>query len=288
MRVIHINDCAGVACLLAVGQSNDGHSSMVRALSRYDPYDQIRYYGNATISHGPFGRSAPVTVLHKSHKSFWLYCLLDVMRADVIHIHDVPPAAHRFRHWRRKIIYHHHGSNSRRPFDSRTYERYAAQIILSTPDLQAHQYHGDAVYVPNPVDTELFAPRPIPDSNRGIVIMKPRQTESQTRQIIAEMGWDDIEWDIYGRGPGDMRFPYNTMPELLGRYSCYGNVTVNEKGHVDTTTPSTTTLQALSLGLRVYTADGILSGLPDQHRPEAACQRVLEIYQTVLEGGSVS
>lgn len=275
MRVAHINDCAGVACLLAVEQRTCDHHSTVRTLARYDPYQQVQYYSDATI-------------LHHSRKSFWMQCLLDVLRADIVHIHDVPPAARRFRHWRHKIIYHHHGSNSRKSFDSRTYERHTAQIILSTPDLQAHRYHKDAVYVPNPVDTELFAPRPTSDSNRGLVIMKPWQTKSQTHQIITEMGWDNIEWDIYGRRPGDMRFPYSTMPELLGRYAYYGNVSVNEKGHIDTITPSTTMLQALSLGLKVYTADGVLSGLPNQHRPGVACQRVLEIYQTVLEGGTVS
>ena len=275
MRVVHINDCAGVACLLAVEQRTGDHHSMVRTLARYDPYQQVRYYGN-------------VAVLHHSRKSFWMHCLLDVLRADIVHIHDVPLAAHRFRRWHRKIIYHHHGSNSRKSFDLRTYERHAAQIILATPDLQGRQYHGDAIYVPNPVDTELFAPRPTPDGNRGLVIMKPWQTESQTRHIISEMGWDDIEWDIYGRGPDCMRFPYNTMPELLGRYSYYGNVVVNEDDSVSTTVPNTTVLQALSLGLTVLTCEGEARGLPAEHTPVAACQRVLEIYRTVLEGGTVS
>ncbi len=191
------------------------------------------------------------------------------------------------RRWRRRIIYHHHGSNSRRPFDSRTYEKYVQQIVLSTPDLRAHQYHTDAVYVPNPVDTELFAPRHIQDSNRGLVIMKPWQTEEQTRRIISEMGWDDIEWDLYGRGSGSRIFPYSTMPDLLAQYSHYGNVVINDNGSMDTTVPNTTVLQELLLGLKVHTADGVLSELPESHRPETACRHMMEIYRTVLEGGTI-
>lgn len=275
MKIVHINDCAGVACMLAVGQRTSGHHSKVRVVAKYDPYGIIRYYGDATI-------------LHRFRKSFWAHCLLDVMRADIVHIHEAPLAVRRFRRWSHKIIFHHHGSHSRAPFDARTYEKQAAQIILASHDMAARQYHVSAVHVPNPVDTKLFAPRHIPDDNRGLIIMKPWQTESQTRRIIADMGWDGIEWDIYGRGPGSKRFPYTTMPELLGRYAHYGNAVVNEDNTVDTTVRNITMLQALSLGLKVHTADGVVSGLPEQHRPEVAHSRVLEIYRTVLEGGAVS
>ena len=72
------------------------------------------------------------------------------------------------------------------------------------------------------------------------------------------------------------------------QYAHHGNVSVLDNGAVDTATPSTAILQALSLGLTVHMADGVLSGLPDHHRPKTVCQYVLEIYRAVLGGGAIS
>ena len=78
------------------------------------------------------------------------------------------------------------------------------------------------------------------------------------------------------------------MTCVLEQYVHHGDVYVLDNGAADTATPNTTILQALSLGLRVHTSNGVLSELPDHPRPKTVCQCVFEMYRVMLEGGAIS
>ena len=189
-----------------------------------------------------------------------------------------------------KVVLHYHGSDVRNtpPQARRKQEQLADVILLATPDLLDYEYLHEPIWLPNPVDTRLFAPRKIPENGRGLVMTKPHQRVDDTMQRLHDLGHGDISWNIIvryddaGRNfPGTM---YAQMPSLLEQYQYYAEISWNyyeRKWYVDF--DSTTGLQALSMGLKLIRSDGtVVDSLPSKHTDVECAKRVQAIYQDIL------
>jgi glycosyltransferase involved in cell wall biosynthesis len=114
------------------------------------------------------------------------------LKADIYHVHyllqDCFIASSL---GKRPLIGHAHGSDLRstlnHPLWGRIVKRNLAKcdkVIVSTPDVLgiAKRFRDDAVYLPNPVDVELFHPKPL------------RSRGERKRALIAS----DSNWDVKG------------------------------------------------------------------------------------------
>ena len=260
-------------------------------------------------THDPYGISsyyAPECRLTGGRRSFYWTAAIAALRANILHISAGIKHAGLLRRISAGsvMVLHYHGSDVRDvPYEARMdIESRADCILVSTPDLLEYRYGMEPTYLHNPVDTDLFSPRKIPENNRGLVLMKPGQKAEPTLQRLRDMGFGGVEWDLAERSydAGTMyavsqsaslrlgslsRIRYADMPSLLSRYEYYGEAYYNASDGTWYGVDSTTGLQAMSLGLKVVRPDGtVATRLPDEHRPERVASKVRSMYEVLMQG----
>jgi glycosyltransferase involved in cell wall biosynthesis len=125
-------------------------------------------------------------------KTFGLTYSILKAKGDVYHAHYLLQDCYiASRLGKKPLIGHAHGSDLRVSLNHALWGRIVrhnlktcTKILVSTPDVlcTAKQYREDAEYLPNPVDTELFYPRP------------PLPQGAKKRVLIAS----DSTWDVKG------------------------------------------------------------------------------------------
>ena len=254
-----------------------GHNSTVVMRKLYDPFLISSYYNAVVVPGHP---------LRFYQKALWM-----ARHVDIIHLHDLAKRISVWRHLytKKPLILHYHGSLTRdTPFKTRSkWESCADVLLLSTPDLLEYKYLKPPTYLPNPIDTELFAPRVIQPNNRGLVLMKKGQTSKETLSLLREHGFGDIDWEVRERGStlvhNNVRNTlYRDMPDKLSQYEWYGDINIIN-GKL-TPAHSVTGLQAMSLGLKTIDYNfEIYNTLPTKHKPENVVKKLNLIYTTALE-----
>jgi glycosyltransferase involved in cell wall biosynthesis len=152
LRVVHVNDIASVASALAAAQARRGAAA--RVLDPPKPLAGLPY---------------PWKVVSFLLRAVPLAATAVDLRRDrraIVHVHYATQGVAALAAGRRYVI-HCHGSDVRgaRPGSLRgrllaPILRRAALVLYATPDLEAdvRPFRGDAVFLPNPIDTATFAP----------------------------------------------------------------------------------------------------------------------------------
>jgi len=246
-------DQAGVGCIIAKYQSKlFGHETKVIKRKGFDGFGILSYYGGEE-----FRAFAGMQFLRTAEKIAENY--------DIIHIHDLYNLVPRIkkRYPEKGVFLHYHGTRLREtPQEKRTkYEQFAEKIFVSTPDLTEFV---DSVYIPTPVDRELFSAREVEENRKALCIM----TKAETPEIISELLKEhkiSLRYETRSRDAKPVQ--YREMPELLKKYEMLMDLKVHNRSVMKAY--SMTGLQALSLGLKVLNHDfKIVRGLPDIHLPE--------------------
>lgn len=264
-KILHVWDVAGVACILSKWQRRIGHDSSVIMRASHDPFGIARYYECTFTPHGA--------------KTFYLLAHAKAMsfRPDIIHLHEAFDVIRLWRCLHRcRMVIHEHGSWTRNtPLRERRHlYKHVDRILVAMPQMMEYGHPEQPVYVPIPIDTDLFAPRDIQRNNQGLCLMQATQTEQQTLEILAKHGYSDIDWRCVVRGNklvynGRKNSLYQDMPDTLSRYEYYADVRVMADGSL-LRDYSSTALQAMSLGLSVTGGPdfNMHDTLPDIHKPE--------------------
>ena len=141
MRILHVENVAGVPAILARAQNVIGHHAAVLETYRnpYNfPHDQELYYGNGLIRD-----LSNMRRVSRSCVGFDLVHVhgglnrkrLDVLGMKIVH--------------QKPIIVHYHGSETRMGYGMAFRSMVKAKIV-SRPDLL--KWHKDATFVPNPIE----------------------------------------------------------------------------------------------------------------------------------------
>ena len=102
MKILHINDQAGVACILAKYQSIKGRESKVLSYNKIDKFGILKFYNDY------------VDIVERDN--FVAYCISEAKDANVIHIHSKEELVIKMRKTfgnSKKIILHYHGTDIR-------------------------------------------------------------------------------------------------------------------------------------------------------------------------------
>ena len=202
MKILHINDQAGVACILAKYQRRIGTQSKVLSYHKNDKFGIFKVYKNY--------------VHLVDRNDFVNYCISEAKDADIVHIHSMEEYVIKIRKIygkSKKIILHYHGTDIRGrniTDDSTTNkiknkikffigrlryrlrliqrgyykslstlrlesQKLADEILVATPDLLS--LLPTAKYLPNPVDVEHFA-KDDDNHNKSYKIALTIKTES--------------------------------------------------------------------------------------------------------------
>ena len=302
MRILHIWDQAGVACILAKYQSRQGHLASVLRINGQDKYGINRFYEEF--------------VIYSSQEDFIQRSLKEAEAAQLIHIHSrldvLFPLREKFGR-SKKIILHYHGTDIRGLVSSKknspeprsqinrisniipqsksflrkklwrkssSYKIHkkalstADAVLVSTPDLLS--LAEGATYLPNPIDTEHFKPDESPrkDRKRALTIDTEATDVRRTLKYCKSHNMD-TEIEVYDRTQKPVM--YGKMPNFLKGYEIYVDVRYVNGQVLENL--SKTALESLACGLEVL--DHRLEyrrGLPLEYNPSTVLSKLSNFY----------
>lgn len=167
MKVLHVNNVANVPDGLVRGLQEIGVNA-----SLYQPYTGINRVGALGKLRVVTNRIADIRALAKQIRK---------EKYDIVHIHyayfGVLGVLGRYPYW-----LHCHGTDIRRNLYHPAFKTATAlslskaqKVLYSTPDLKEHaeKTRPDAVFLPNPIYTEIFKPRTF-EGTRGKILLISR------------------------------------------------------------------------------------------------------------------
>jgi len=254
MKILHIWDMAGVSCILAKYQKRLGHDAKVIGRTLHDPLGFLEFYNEDGVSLGG--------------KGFYKYCLKEAEKHDIIHIHSLPQFTSKFKKLGKKIILHYHGA------DAAKGKADADVVIIANKNLD--QFIDNAIFVPNPIDTEVFKPD-FKNRNKDALTFKLRYNDIEKFKEYTKSLNKKI--DIIDRDENPIK--YKDMPQKLNQYKTYVDVKFDSVyGEKVVNAMSKTGLEALSCGLEVINWElKSINEFPKEHNPYNVSEKMLKIYE---------
>jgi len=256
MKILHIWNTAGVASVIAKYMDRIlGTRSLVVYRRVFDRYG-VTTYGE---------------LWDCGAKVFALRCLLLARKFDLVHVHSFDKLVPYLKllYPSKPIVLHYHGTDIRGKWlQKQKYWSKADAILYSTPDLFNDDTPENAIYMPNPVDVDLFYP--LSESRRRPNSALAFNYHLDVNKVISYTQKYGLSLDILERN-----IPYKEMPKKLNEYEYYIDQT-------ELPSISKTALEALACGCKVITWKGeIVKELPLQNRPENVVEQIYNVYQKV-------
>lgn len=289
MRILHILDAAGVACICSKYQRMQGHEARViwnkDVVDKYGIYDFYKDY-----------------LINVPYEKFTQTCLNEGKDADVIHVHGYIDILFELRkkfQKQKKIILHYHGTDIRglkkqelphRSLISDTAiklkmlyrkkighakaQKLADAVCVATPDLLPLVRNG--IHIPIPVDTEHFSQKSNPDGElKEAFTINSEVTDIQRALDLCQKNQINLNIEIVDRTKNPII--YANIPNFIRRYRTY--VDIRYVNDIVLKNLSSTALQSLACGLSVvdYKLE-FRRGLPKEHDAVNVAFRLSNIY----------
>lgn len=270
LKVMHVWDQAGVACLLAKYLRKDGHKVDIFKRSGYDPFGILKYYSVSEVDLD--GKQFLDLVTEKSEYY------------DIIHIHSIPSLVSKIKRKNKtcKIVLHYHGSDVRKKPISELIKcnMQADCILVATEDLLA--YFPKATYLPNPIDIEHFVFQKR-NSKNAFSFYSDGEFPDKTEQLLKNKG---INFKINYINRLKNPILYTDLPKFFINYGIYVDIRfidINNTNKQLITSFSKTALECLASGIRVLSPYFKMEEkLPEIHKPKIVLEKTMEIYQSLM------
>lgn len=292
MRILHILDAAGVACIYSKFQQTKGHESKViwnkDVGDKYGIYDYYKDY-----------------IINVSHAEFTERCVREGKTADVIHVHgfiDILFKLHKKFHKSKKIILHYHGTDIRGlnrqvlPHRSRLSDtvirlkrlyrkkighskaqKLADAVCVSTPDLLPLVRNG--IHIPIPIDIYHFKP----DNNSSAELKEAFTVNSEVTNIqwaldYCKKNGVNLNIEVFDRTKNPIM--YKDIPDFIRGYKTYVDIRYVNDTVLENL--SSTALQSLASGLKVLDYKlQFRQGLPPEHNAVNVVSQLSGIYKNL-------
>jgi hypothetical protein len=289
MRILHILDAAGVACIYSKYQRMLGHEARViwnkDVVDKYGIYDFYKDY-----------------LINVTYEEFTQTCLKEGENVDVIHVHGYIDILFELRkkfQRQKKIILHYHGTDIRglkkqelphrsvisdtaiklkmlyrKKFGHARAQKLADAVCVSTPDLLPLVRNG--IHIPIPIDTEHFSPKNNPDGQlKEAFTINSEVTNIQRALDLCQKNQIKLDIEVIDRTKNPIVYAY--IPDFIRRYRTY--VDIRYVNDIVLENLSSTALQSLACGLSVL--DHKLEfrrGLPKEHDAVNVASQLSNIY----------
>jgi glycosyltransferase involved in cell wall biosynthesis len=203
MKVLHIWDTAGTASIIAKYMDMVfGTESLVVHTKTFDLFG-LTTYGE---------------LWDCGANTFSLRCLLLARKFDVVHIHTFDKLIPFLKviYPKKPVVLHYHGSEIRGNWLlKRRFWSKADVILYSTTELLSNETPKTAVYMPNPVDTNLFYPLK--------ARFKPKTAFhiSYNADDLAKMYANKYHLELTIHNRERQRIPHFKLSEILRQYEYY-------------------------------------------------------------------
>jgi hypothetical protein len=253
LKILHLGNTAGVGSIIA--------ETMDRIFAtRSDVIMQADRFGLATCGN----------VYDCGPAMFKVHSILKAAKYDIIHSHSSEGIGRFIKKlYGKSLVMHFHGSDIRgRWAEKRNYWAIADRIFYAVKDVESEEMPKDAVYVPNPVNTELFYDRHRHVAGTAVTLGKS----------VNQVGLDLLAMEYaerFGLHLTIQNSPVHhpEMPGLLSRFEYY----IDAKSSGEST--SKTGLEALACGCKVINRNGdTLSKLSEEHLPENVAKKIWDNY----------
>jgi len=289
MRILHILDAAGVACIYSKYQRMQGHEA--RVIWNKDVVDKYGIYD--------FYKDCLINV---TYEKFTQTCLKEGENVDVIHVHGYIDILFELRkkfQRQKKIILHYHGTDIRglkkqelphRSFLSDTAiklkmlyrkkighsraQKLADAVCVSTPDLLPLVRNG--IHIPIPIDTEHFSPKSNPNGElKEAFTINSEVTNIQRALDLCQKNQIKLDIEVIDRTKNPI--VYSNIPDFIRKYRTY--VDIRYVNDIVLENLSSTALQSLACGLSVvdYKLE-FRRGLPKEHDAVNVASQLSNIY----------
>jgi hypothetical protein len=289
MRILHILDAAGVACIYSKYQQMQGHVTSViwnkDVADKYGIYDFYKDY-LIKVTYGKFTET----------------CLNEGKTADVIHVHGYIDILFKLRKKfgrQKKIILHYHGTdirglkNQKLPHRSllsdtaiklkmfyrkkighARAQKQADVVCVSTPDLLPLVSNG--IHIPIPIDTKHFSPKINPTGElKKAFTINSEVTNIQRALDLCKKNQINFDVEVIDRTKNPIM--YSDIPDFIRGYKTY--VDIRYVNDIVLENLSSTALQSLACGLSVvdYKLE-FRRGLPKEHDAVNVASQLSKIY----------
>jgi hypothetical protein len=289
MRILHILDAAGVACIYSKYQKMQGHVTSViwnkDVADKYGIYDFYKDY-LIKVTYGKFTET----------------CLKEGETADVIHVHGYIDILFKLRKKfgrQKKIILHYHGTdirglkNQKLPHRSllsdtaikikmfyrkrighTRAQKLADAVCVSTPDLLPLVSNG--IHIPIPIDTKHFSPKSNPTGElKEAFTINSEVTNIQRALDLCKKNQINLDVEVIDRTKNPIM--YTDIPDFIRGYKTY--VDIRYVNDIVLENLSSTALQSLACGLSVvdYKLE-FRRGLPKEHDAVNVASQLSKIY----------
>ena len=294
MKILHLNNQAGVSCVFAKYQNKLGNDVKVIKVSD-DKYGIYEYYKDY------------VQLVRQDE--FIKKSLQEAKYYDIIHVHSSYGMIFVLRKkygTSKKLILHYHGTDIRGldNFDKRKREynknllllvlkiikdktkrktinpsslHRLAQILsdnvlISQKDLS--HYVKNAEYIPIPIDLDHFHKNENHNKRKALLFKTETSNIKKTLETITNNF--NITTEVHDRISNPIK--YSKMPEFLNQYETYVDIRYVKELLLEDL--STSSLQSLACGLKVITPQlKILDTFPLQHNPTQIVDKLLKFYK---------
>ena len=306
LKVLHIYDQAGVACILAKYQRMNNIKSKVLSFDIIDKYGILKFYKDY------------VDIIDRAN--FVEYCLSEAKSADIIHIHSDERLVIKIRKVygnSKKIVLHYHGTDIRglknknnpnsysfqntttrtKSFAAKVRNRLrlirmgyyrslriesqklANEILVSTPDLLSILPY--AKYLPNPVDVDHFSKDGTTHNKvnkNDALTIKTESGDIQKTLLYCKENNINLKIDVHDRIIKPIL--YEEIPNFLKKYNVYVDIRIVNDKILENF--SKTALESLACGLKVlnYKLEYI-DKLPEMHNPVNVVNQLENIYNKI-------
>jgi hypothetical protein len=267
MKVLHIWNTAGVASIIAKFMDRFYKTeSTVLMKKSWDKYG-FTTYGELIEYKGD-------TPIHTT--DFFLRCLKKTRNYDVIHVHGVLKILPMVKvlYPKKTLIAHFHGTDIRGVWKKqRKFWRFADAILYSSHDMESAEMPKDAVYMPNPVDTDFFYEKRKPLYPKTAFHIS-YFADGLAKKFAKKYG---LQLVIHNRESAPI--PYGKFADVLCLYEYYMDVKRIYPELIVTSFLSKTGLEALACNRKVINGLGkFVQILPEEHMPENVAKQVYKIY----------
>jgi hypothetical protein len=305
MRVLHINDQAGVACVLAKYQLRNGIESKVLSNNTIDKFGILKFYKDYVNVVKPI--------------DFVDHCIVEAKDVDIIHIHSNEILVFKIRKAfgnSKKIILHYHGTdirgldkkNSEKPIlqnmknknklflrkikkrlwliKSGYYKSFsveaqnlANEVLVATPDLLTLLHNAN--YLPNPVDLDHFSKKNNyreQKYNNNALTIHTETGDIQKTLEYCNINNINLKINVYDRTKKPLL--YEEIPNFLKQYDIYVDIRVVNGKILENY--SKTALESLACGLKVlnYKLEYV-DKLPEIHNPVNVVNKLQVLYNRI-------
>lgn len=268
-NVLHLLDVAGISSII-----NHYHNKMNFGKSQVFYHEKKSF--SFSISRFYAGKS------FKKYRSLILSALLKGSDYDIIHIHGAEMLIPLFKITRKKIVLHYHGSDIRHPGRAenkkRIFCRSLADLILyNSENMEDGIITNKSIqkfFIPNLIDTDQFSSKSEKTKDYLIIISSNHDKDKILKKTKDFENVDVIDLN-------KIQIPYRFMPYVLSKYKMYLDIRIMPWGE-QLEELSTTALQALSCGCKVFINGKTLDSLPKENTPEHYLSSLNKLYNTIL------